>query len=213
MLQKSFDIFLFRLVDCKKLSSLRNHFQIQFSKLTSILFEATIVIVFRLSDYLHVSSNFHLKMFIEICKRFIQQIIVSRFRLSAIKIDNSERHIRNNSYLLSFYSIEWLLNRTALRNIIQRFDRDIVVFRATLTNLKSRSFSFSDNSLSKSFVFKNQRFRFLSSRIEMFFFFSFLYWTIKTSTFVILFDITSYFDINNQHRIFWRSKTNYSTQQ
>ena len=44
-------------------------------------------------------------MFIKFNKRFIQQVIVNRFRFIVVKIDNSERQIKNN-FFLSFYSIE-----------------------------------------------------------------------------------------------------------
>ena len=134
---------------------MKSHFQsFRFDKLISVLFETTITFVFRLSDYLHASNNSHLKMFIEVYKHSIQQVIVSRFRFSVVRIDSSERHIKNSSYSLFFYSVEWLLNRAALRDAVQRFDKNIVAFRVTFANLKSRFFNHesSSSSMSKSSV-------------------------------------------------------------
>ena len=109
-------------------------------------------------------------MFIEICKRFIQQIIANRLRFNDVKIDNAERQIKNNSYFLSSYSAEWLFNRAIFRQIVLQFDRNIIAFRVIFENFKFRSSFDSDNSssISESLVFRNQRFRFFSSMISVF---------------------------------------------
>ena len=71
-----------------------------------IINEATIVIVFQLHDYLQVKHNSHKNKIFKVIKQFIQLITTNKFCFIIVKNIVVEKDIRNNVFLLLFYSIE-----------------------------------------------------------------------------------------------------------
>ena len=126
-----------------------------------ILFEITVILIFQFNDYNQVQQNFHFDEFNNDVRQFLQQIIFDKFHSSAVK--SVIRNIRFIFWSLSSYSVDWLLIKTFLRRVIERFIRKIVVFRAAFFfSFKFRQQN-SNNSFSiESFVLKSQRFRFQS---------------------------------------------------
>ena len=98
-------IFVFVINWLQNFFAIKKTFLISFNKLISIFLKTTTIIVFQLSNYLHVLNNSHFEIFIKFNKRFIQQIVVNCFRFIVVKIDNVERQIKNNIFL-SFYLID-----------------------------------------------------------------------------------------------------------
>ena len=78
-----------------------------FNKLIFIIVnEATIVIVFRLHNYLQIKHNLYKAKIFEIIKQFIQLITINKFRFTIAKNIVVEKNIRNSAFLLLFYLIE-----------------------------------------------------------------------------------------------------------
>ena len=138
--------------------------------------------------------------FISKVRQSIQLITFNRFRSSTVRAINKE--IKISFFSLSSYFFEWSLSKAALRRDIERFNRNIVDYKAIFQNSRSRSFSSNFNSSMKSFVFKVKRFRSQSfvkiSRERVFTFFLITFVFESDSQFSTSFSFFSTLNVDNR---------------
>ena len=93
-----------------------------------------IVLIFQLIVYLKKNRSFVEKFIESICND-LNFVIINRFRSIIIKLD--VKNIKHDFAKIFNFFIEWIINRTKLYFVLQRFERDIIKYKISFFNFKS----------------------------------------------------------------------------